>query len=110
MNEVKILAVLKKLFPEAPSIDVINESAGKILNELVKANSWELPTPEQAKPSVQSISQPPSKNSKPSKLPKPNEKCWCGSSKKYNKCCRAKDAFRDPEPERISQSLESLRI
>lgn len=108
-NEAKIKAVLKKLFNEAPSIDAINENAGKIIDELIKANSWDLTIPEEPKPKPDSQSSL-SKATKPSKLPKPNDKCWCGSSKKYNKCCRAQDAFRESEPEKVAQSLEALRI
>lgn len=107
-----IKRVLQKMYPnDPPTVDVVNDNCGKIIDVL----AGELEKEEEGK-EVKEVQAPKAKKtiivseSRPAKLPRNNDKCWCGTNRKYKNCCKAKDAFREPEPEVLAQSLSSVRI
>jgi OTU domain-containing protein 3 len=116
-DSAKLLAVLKTMFPsdDAPTIDILNECVGKLVDSLFSFTGEPLPLV----PAVRRVqddvrltdpSELKKANMRPIVLPSNNDSCWCGSRKKYKRCCKSQDAFRRPEPEQLVTALSSLQI
>ena len=101
--------LLKENFQEAPSMELLNTFAGKLVDDLAKAKKAGIEIEEEKEAPSKAPSKAPA-GFRPRVLPKNNQKCWCNSGKKYNKCCKAMDSFREPEPEKVVTELGSLRI
>lgn len=113
----KLYTVLKQMFPgdDAPTFDILNECIGKLVDALYSFTGYEEPAIRPSIPSArQDVPTNPADlkkaNMRPIILPSNNDSCWCGSRKKYKRCCKSQDAFRIPEPERLITSLSSLQI
>ena len=117
-EEGRMQLVIAHMFgSEVPPIELVNEKCGAIANVYFNTPEEDLvPKP----PKLEEIKEetkrkgPKEKRveTRPAKLPRNNEKCWCGSNKKYKVCCKAKDSFREPEPDlaETEARINSLQI
>lgn len=118
-EEGKLQLVIAHMFgTEVPPIEVVNEKCGAIANVYFNSSDEELvPKPSKKEEKKEESKQKGHKQkqkveTRPATLPRNNEKCWCGSNKKYKVCCKAQDAFREPEAEvaAAEAGISSLRI
>lgn len=114
-NSTVVEFCLRRKYSEPPSMDQLNTGVEQLFKELAGVDQGTL-----AEPKPNSGEEEKKQNGstykrerivlKPRVLPSTNSKCWCGSNKKYKKCCKAFDVFRDSEPERTVEKLEFLSI
>ena len=118
-EEGRLQLVISHMFgTEVPPIETINEKCGSIADVYFNTSEEDLvPKPakrEESKeePRQKGYKQKQKVETRPATVPRNNEKCWCGSNKKYKVCCKAQDAFREAEPEvaAAAASISSLRI
>lgn len=118
-QEDRLQLVISHMFgTEVPPIEVVNEKCGSIANVYFNTVEEDLvPKTAKREENKEELRQKGHKQkqkveTRPAILPRNNEKCWCGSNKKYKICCKAKDAFREPEPDitATEAGISSLRI
>lgn len=115
-NAAVIAHCLKRKYSDPPSIDQLNTEVEQLFKEFAGAHRETLtehkPAEEEKKQNDSTYKRKHQNDTvlKPRVLPSTNSKCWCGSNKKYKKCCKAFDVFRDSEPEKTVGKLESLLI